>query len=530
MPKKFTKEDFISKAINIHKNKYDYSKVEYINSRTKIKIICKIHGEFEQLPYVHFTSDGCYTCGRETTRDKNKKGKEQFIKDSVSIYGTKFNYDKVDYLNAVTKVIITCPIHGDILIRPKDHIFKKRSCKHCNLISKNGNRRRGITKNTEDFVSKSIEKHGMKYTYEKTQYINSKDKVIITCTEHGDFEQTPSNHLTGFGCSKCSGTFRYDTESYIEKACQVHNNKYKYDKTIYKMGRSKIIITCPIHGDFEQVASGHLSGNGCSKCGGTEKLTTEIFIQRANKAHKGLYTYEKVKYVNLTTKVKITCPTHGVFEQSPDKHIEGNGCKKCSGMEQSNTNDFIKKSSIIHNNIYNYDKVNYVTAHKIVTITCPEHGDFEITPNRHLNGSGCILCSTGGGYRRTKIGYFYIHNIHDENGCVKYYKFGITNNQRKRFQILSRNNNVTITQFKCFKSDNGEEIINLESFIKSSDIKTKVLEQTSMSDGYTETINVEDLPKLMKIVHKFMNKEGSSIVETSLVTDLKVYKKKNSTK
>lgn len=129
-----------------------------------------------------------------------------------------------------------------------------------------------------------------------------------------------------------------------------------------------------------------------------KKLTTEEFINRGKIIHKDKFDYRHVNYKNNTTKVTIICPLHGEFEQVPTAHLSGNDCKKCRGEKLSikfslGISEFINRSLIIHNHFYNYDKVNYKNANKAVIITCPLHGDFLQKPAKHLIGRGCEDCS-----------------------------------------------------------------------------------------------------------------------------------------
>ena len=126
---------------------------------------------------------------------------------------------------------------------------------------------------TETFVRKAKIKHGDRYNYDKVTYIRSIDKVIITCPEHGDFEQTPVEHIRGKGCAKCKPNFKSDTLSFIEKADTVHNGKYSYTKTVYISSSAKLLITCKEHGDFEQRPNSHLKGQGCPICANSRKGT-----------------------------------------------------------------------------------------------------------------------------------------------------------------------------------------------------------------------------------------------------------------
>lgn len=119
---------------------------------------------------------------------------------------------------------------------------------------------------TDEFIKRANIAHGSKFTYSKVEYVNAHTNVVITCPVHGDFEQRPMHHNNGFGCPKCSSKHQYSTEEFIDKANEVHAGRYVYSSTVYTSKEEKVVITCPIHGDFEQRAGAHLRGQGCSKC------------------------------------------------------------------------------------------------------------------------------------------------------------------------------------------------------------------------------------------------------------------------
>ena len=182
-----------------------------------------------------------------------------------------------------------------------------------------------------EFIDKSIKVHGNRYSYEKSIYINTHTKLIIICPQHGEFLQIPKEHIKGAGCKKCySDLQRTNILDFIEKSNKIHNNKFNYEKVSYNKLRNKIIIICPEHGEFEQFASNHLLGKGCRKCAYTELLkTTKYFIDKSKLLHSHKYNYNEVIYKNAITKVKIICPKHGYFLQKPYSHLEGRGCPTC---------------------------------------------------------------------------------------------------------------------------------------------------------------------------------------------------------
>ena len=244
----------------------------------------------------------------------------------------------------------------------------------------------------ESFIKKAIAKHGDTYTYENTKYIKSSIKISVGCKIHGDFEIRPADFIKGSGCQKCSGKFRYDTQTFIEEAKRVHNDKYTYAEVEYVNSKTKVIITCKEHGNFTQSPAQHLFGQGCVKCAGLSKSDTKTFIEKAIKIHGDKYDYTNVEYVNNHTKVKIVCKQHGEFLQTPNNHLSGYGCAECSGRTVSNKIEYISKFVDIHGDKYNYDDVNYKNNKEKIIISCPTHGKFEQIPKDHARGIGCPSC------------------------------------------------------------------------------------------------------------------------------------------
>jgi hypothetical protein len=242
------------------------------------------------------------------------------------------------------------------------------------------------------FIIASNIKHNNKYDYSLVCCIG-REKIQIICPHHGVFEQSPKQHLKTCGCRKCSNTHGYSTGEFIQRAKEKHGSKYDYSKINYTNARTKVIIICPKHGEFEQIPRGHILGKGCPTCGGSEKLTKHQFLTQADKKHKSKYDYSKTNYINARTKVIIVCPKHGEFEQVPFSHLIGKGCSACSGNKKLTTKEFTQKANFIHNNKYDYSMVNYKTNKKNVIIICFTHGQFEQTPDNHLSGRGCPHCT-----------------------------------------------------------------------------------------------------------------------------------------
>lgn len=124
---------------------------------------------------------------------------------------------------------------------------------------------------TKEFIQQANKVHHNKYDYSKTEYVRSHDKVCIICPIHGEFWQSPDNHKKGKGCPYCGKSHPNNQQTFVEKATKVHHGFYDYSKTKFTKNRNKVIITCPIHGDFEQEANSHLQGVGCPECANAKR-------------------------------------------------------------------------------------------------------------------------------------------------------------------------------------------------------------------------------------------------------------------
>ena len=186
---------------------------------------------------------------------------EDFIRKAIVVHNNFFDYSKVEFINVNKKVCIICPKHGEFWQRAAHHL-NGCGCKKCY----NERRRKIHSKTNEVFIAQCKAIFGDKYTYNKTEYINNKTDVCVTCRKHGDFFITPSHLLNGYGCKKCSKRYHYSTKEWIEMANRVHQNKYDYSKSVYTSKEKNICIICPIHGELWQIAKHHLRGCGCPKC------------------------------------------------------------------------------------------------------------------------------------------------------------------------------------------------------------------------------------------------------------------------
>jgi Zn finger protein HypA/HybF involved in hydrogenase expression len=313
----------------------------------------------------------------------------KYIEECKKVHGDKYDYSKVDYKNQQSKVIIICKVHGEFEQYAQHHL-RGSGCPKC--------QNKNMT--TEDFIQKATKVHGDKYDYSKVDYINATLPLTIICRIHGDFLQPSNSHLAKHGCPKCDGRNKSNDEI-IKKFQKIHGDKYDYSKVNYTGPKNKLIIICKIHGEFEQLYNGHLKGNDCPKCRGKYK-TNESVIKEFRTKHGDKYDYSKVDYIDATTKVVIICPEHGEFLQPPNSHLQGYGCRKCWGHYNMTQNEFIEKANMEHNNLYNYSNVDYENMDNKVEIICTKHGSFYKSPYKHLIGEGCPFCKTSKGEVKIK--------------------------------------------------------------------------------------------------------------------------------
>ena len=307
-----------------------------------------------------------------------------------------------------------------------------------------------------EFISKSKKIHGELYDYTQVNYINAKTGVIIICNKHGEFLQTPDNHTSGYGCNRCgvlssANSKRKPNNFYIKKSVKIHGNKYDYSKFIYTGNKDKACIICPEHGEFWQVACDHIRGAGCPACG---------IIKTANSKRKSI-------------------------------------------------TQFIKEAISIHGKKYNYDRTTYVHAHKKIIITCPEHGDFEQTPNSHLH-HGCPSCA----HDLYNVGYNYKNfkrnpKLADSPGVLYLVIIKLTNEEFIKIGITAKdvktrfNNNSKITALMEFHTSLFNAFRLEQQLLNSNLLKTYKYTPVKNMSGKTECFNINSKLLLLNLFCKF---------------------------
>jgi len=378
----------------------------------------------------------------------------EFTVKAVKIHGNKYNYDKTEYINAHTKILISCNTCKNLFLQTPNKHLLGHGCPNCAIINK---RKPVLT--TEEYISKAKSVHGDKYNYDNTIYSGPNKKVVIHCNNcghdleqianihlksgkcancakinkvkefvelalklHGNkynynqvteiskrklkiycntckkyFYQSKSRHLNSLGCRECAGNKQLTTDKFKKIAEKLHGNKYNYDLIEGPIShRKKIEIYCNrCNKTFIQKVSSHLEGSGCTACH-LDSLRNSDFVERAKQVNGDKYGYDQVIYERRTAKVKILCNRCGqYFWQTPDSHLCGwVGCDNCRINKTITNKDFIERSKEIHGNKYNYDKIEYKNYRSKIKIYCNNCNQFFIQiAGNHLKGSGCPYCT-----------------------------------------------------------------------------------------------------------------------------------------
>lgn len=363
--KRITTLDFIKKAKKIHGEKYDYSQSKYISAKQKVKVICKIHGEFKVSPNNHYKGNGCYECGMTRSKKSRLKGLDYFIIKSKIYHGDKYDYSHVKYTSSRLKVKIICPKHGGFFQSLQSHA-KGHGCDKCarEYRTINHPRRLGI----DTFFKRCEEVWGDDYDFSKIKtYVNNSTKVKVVCKKHGEFLITPAQLMTGHGCYECgldriSDFQRIEYEEFLQMVEDVWGDKYMIGKDCYNSYQS-FRVFCKAHDYYwETNGTNFLRGHGCRKCGfSVSKGETAISkILEKNK----IPFFEQYSFFGMKSKRKLRCdfflPNHNlVIEYNGRQHYEA--IKFFGGIDALNTTkkrDMIKYNYCIDNNI-NYEILKY---------------------------------------------------------------------------------------------------------------------------------------------------------------------------
>lgn len=276
---------------------------------------------------------------------------EQHLERFRSVHGNTYDYSQARFISNRAKIVIVCPVHGEFEQSPVVHYHHRCGCPQCGREKSAPKTHAKLRLTQDEFLAAARKLHGDRYDYGKAQYVNRKTKMVITCREHGDFEQLASYHLRGSGCPKCARPWLLGEDrrlaEYQSKSDAVHGpGTYKVlgfvSKKVHPSSHAvmRLRLQCGEHGEFEQGAQQHFNGNRCPQCARISTTTslsydTEEFIAKACSIHGSRYDYGPVAYQHSRTPVLIVCREHGPFSQRPSSHLQGHGCPACGAAQRA---------------------------------------------------------------------------------------------------------------------------------------------------------------------------------------------------
>ena len=197
--RKDTTESIKLKFIKKHKKLWDYSRLVYVDSNTKVEIGCDLHGWFWMLPTMHTQGQGCEKCGIIKRSDKLRTNKEDLINNLTDKYVELLDFSKSKYVDLYTNIEVICDKHGKFLQKPY-LLLKSNGCKKC--IQENKKYWNKISERDSIEIANKV--HDFKYKYDDIKFNKVTDKVVIECKKHGKYKQIWHEHYKyGKGCPKC---------------------------------------------------------------------------------------------------------------------------------------------------------------------------------------------------------------------------------------------------------------------------------------------------------------------------------------
>lgn len=314
--KKLHPDDLLRRFSEVHRDTYEYSlPQEAPTTRSKIAVVCRKHGAFSQTIANHLRGAGCPSCA----------GKHPVYKDfaarAAKAHGGRYVYPALPpTFSSTDKLRVVCGRHGEFMQTAYVHL-RGGGCPKC--------AGRGQYSGGE-FRRLAMEKHGGRYAFDanKTEY-PPKEKLVFVCEAHGEFKQTPRQHLHSAGCPTCAQEIRMERGDFIARAYAVHQGKYTYEKYSPGPAGTPVVITCPIHGEFSQARNAHLSGAGCRGCANTGNSRSKTATTAEVAARLGV---DVIEYVNTESPIRLSCKVHGEYEvaRAGDAIYKGVRCSQCA--------------------------------------------------------------------------------------------------------------------------------------------------------------------------------------------------------
>ena len=412
MPPKITHKRYKEEFDKKFKGILELRDSKYVSARDKITVYCLKHGAFDRsasaLLRDNRSRHPCPECVKELQRNEMRAGWQNYLSKMRSVFDcSNLDFSEVDYKGSQEKIKITCSIHGLFEAIPAVMLSAKKGCPSCGM-----SKRRSL--GAKEILRRLIKVHGNKYEFDLPTNVTTTTKISYSCQLHGKKNGVVSNLLAGKGCRECgriasSHKRALTTEKWVKKARKVHGEKYEYAKTKYVNSKTKVIITCPDHGDFKINPSNHISPGlkrGCNECSGgkvvnwdnsKKRLSQTEFLKRVTKAAPSNLDFSKSIYKGQKNTVTVICKLHGEFEAWPNNLFNGQNCPDCAAVITGNkrrvsSKEIEERIILRFGNKYEIDKssIKMVTEH--VRLKCAKHGWFTGLVSNLMVSSGCPKC------------------------------------------------------------------------------------------------------------------------------------------
>lgn len=450
-------EKFVELAKAVHGDKYIYHNVDYVNNKTKVKVVCPEHGYFYIRPDNHLAGKGCPVCSsgpRKTLQDY-----VDVIKEKYPLLELSKNQDfnrPVSSRNRKFPIKFKCPKHGDFSVSIRSIKENKNiECPECHLERTN---QLAIAKRYNNSVSMRdiVYKHfGNKYEIVDVAY---NDKyAILRCPKHGNFTFKRSHSYNGPGCPKCRNvTLTISLEDLQKRLHDLYGDEFIFNYRDFNGSYSdKIYVKCKIHGTAIKTVRNLLLGVSCTKCHPVDvnslpKYTQEEAIAIIKGIYGDKYDCSKFKYANSNTKSTLICPIHGEFQLSMHGITKGHGCPQCGRLSHADKTKYTfeqakEEANKRFNGLYKYTDLVYEPYKRydgsiinvpIISYICPNGHHNRQRLRNHLAGYGCKECYESNGVKSI-IAFLDKHNL-------KYHREATIVNTSYRLDFYIRQLNVAI--------------------------------------------------------------------------------------
>ena len=347
-----TTASFVAESKARFGDKFSYQETEYKGRNERVSLLCSCGTRFLIAPGVHLLGNGgCPTCFAQGRSERTLVPFETFVERARAVHGDRYYYIEAAYKGISKKAGIVCKEHGEFMQAAFSHLAG-RGCRKCGIAARAASRLAASKFLAEKKIAElsNIPRNAL-YSYAVAEYSGSNKPITIVCEKHGEFSQVYGNHVRGAGCPRCANdrasvALRYDFDTFVRKAAEVHGDRYRYDEASFSSLNERLTITCKEHGEFVQRGAEHLSGHGCPACGRNatslgRRVGWDEFLVRAVKAHGDKYLYSEEGFISVSESVRVVCRKHGEFYQYAQDHLGGGNCPRCA-VQVSTHEDEVK--------------------------------------------------------------------------------------------------------------------------------------------------------------------------------------------